>query len=219
MAVVDNSAVRQKLSDFLAGFNSQVYLKKEIVGRPDEDPGGVYCIQGGAVRMYTISANGEEIVLNTFKPWAFFPMGWVLNDTLPRHYYEAMENVIVKKVPKTVFLKFLEENPDVLMDLIKRIYFGLEGYFMRMEYLMSGNAASKLITELLILGQRFGVTEKNKIVVSLKLTEKDLAALTGITRETVSRELNKLKLKGLVELNKNTLTISDLSQLEHELIR
>lgn len=168
--------------------------------------------------MYSLSVNGEELVINTFKPGAYFPMGWVLNDIIPRHFYEALDDVIVKKIPKKIFLKFLEENPEVLLNLTKQIYYGLEGYFTRMEYLMSGNAASRLIAELLILGKRFGKIEKKATIVSLKLTEKDLSSLTGMARETISRELNKLKKKELVFLDKNILKIPDISKLEAALI-
>ncbi len=214
---MNSPIVREKITNFLKDFKEQKYNKKEIIIKPDDEPEVVYCILEGAVRMYAVSANGEELVINTFKPFAYFPMGWVLNDIVPRHYYEAMDPVVLKKVSKTAFLEFIQANPDVLMELTKRIYYGLEGYFTRMEYLMSGNASARLITELLILGKRFGVTGNNETVVSLKLTEKDLAALTGITRETVSRELNKLKIKGLVSLNKNILTVSDMGLLEREL--
>lgn len=214
---MNSPIVREKITNFLKDFKEQKYNKKEIIIKPDDEPEVVYCILEGAVRMYAVSANGEELVINTFKPFAYFPMGWVLNDIVPKHYYEAMDPVVLKKVSKTAFLEFIQANPDVLMELTKRIYYGLEGYFTRMEYLMSGNASARLITELLILGKRFGVTGNNETVVSLKLTEKDLAALTGITRETVSRELNKLKIKGLVSLNKNILTVSDMGLLEREL--
>jgi CRP-like cAMP-binding protein len=214
---MNSPIVREKITNFLKDFKEQKYNKKEIIIKPDDEPEVVYCILEGAVRMYAVSANGEELVINTFKPFAYFPMGWVLNDIVPRHYYEAMDPVVLKKVSKTAFLEFIQANPEVLMELTKRIYYGLEGYFTRMEYLMSGNASARLITELLILGKRFGVTGNNETVVSLKLTEKDLAALTGITRETVSRELNKLKIKGLVSLNKNILTVSDMGLLEREL--
>lgn len=214
---MNSPIVREKITNFLKDFKEQKYNKKEIIIKPDDEPEVVYCILEGAVRMYAVSANGEELVINTFKPFAYFPMGWVLNDIVPKHYYEAMDPVVLKKVSKTAFLEFIQANPEVLMELTKRIYYGLEGYFTRMEYLMSGNASARLITELLILGKRFGVTGNNETVVSLKLTEKDLAALTGITRETVSRELNKLKIKGLVSLNKNILTVSDMGLLEREL--
>src|SRR3989344_4021843 len=145
-------------------------------------------------------------------------MSWILNDVVSHYYFEALNEVTVWKAPKEVFLKFLKGEPEVLFDLVKRIYGGLEGYFSRMEYLMSGNAMSRLITEILIYARRFGKKGNNNIVVNLKLTEKDLASQTGIARETVSRELTKLKDKGLISFESNTLIVNNLLELESELI-
>jgi len=105
-----------------------------------------------------------------------------------------------------------------LFDLLQRIYKGLDGYFLRMEYLMSGTAQARLIAEILIYAKRFGNEEKGKIIVGVKLTEKDLASQTGIARETVSREIHKLKDKGLVDFDKNILTVKSLVSLEDELM-
>ena len=85
----------------------------------------------------------------------------------------------------------------------------------RMTYLMAGNAYARLITELLIQAKRFGT--KNESTVEIKVSEKDLAALSGMSRETISREIKVLKEKSLVTFNKNILIINDMNQLEEEL--
>jgi CRP-like cAMP-binding protein len=167
--------------------------------------------------MYSISSQGEELSINIYKPTSFFPMAWVLNDTISHFYFETVTPVTIYRAPKEEFLVFLKTHPDVLFNLVQRIYKGLDGYFTRMEYLMSGNAEARLITELIIYAKRFGQKTDKGIEVNFQLTEKDLASQTGITRETVSRQLSKLKEKGLIEFKKKTLTVKDLSMLEEEL--
>lgn len=210
--------VQTKLNKFFNQYIPQEYRKKELLIRADEQPSGVIYLKDGIVRMYAVSAQGEEVVINTFKSPSFFPMPWVLNDTLSRYYYETATKAVVYRAPKEEFLKFLVQEPEVVMDLLKRIQTGLEGYFLRMEYLMTGNAASRLITEILINAKRFGESYGKNTVVRLKLTEKDLAAQSGIARETVSRILGKLKQKGLIDFQKNILSVRDLPALEVELV-
>ena len=72
---------------------------------------------------------------------------------------------------------------------------------------------------MVILAKRFGVQEKNSTVVQLKMNEKDIANYAGITRETASRELQKLKKGNLVSFEKGTITIHTLSSLEEKLLR
>lgn len=209
--------IQDKLDKFFAGHRPQTYTPKEILIRADEEPSGVFYLKNGVVKMYAISSQGEEVIINTFRPVSFFPMNWVLNDSISHYYFEAVTEVKIIKAPKDQFLKFLESEPIVVFDLVKRIYKGLEGYFSRMEYLMSGGAQARLITEILIYAKRFGKESGDNTVINLKLTEKDLAAQTGIARETVSREIHKLKEKGLIDFEKNTLTVKNLLTLEGEL--
>jgi CRP/FNR family transcriptional regulator, anaerobic regulatory protein len=209
--------IQKKLADFFGKYKLTTYKKGEIIIRADEEPSGVFLLKEGIVRMYAISTQGEELSINIYKPLSFFPLSWVLNDSISHYYFEAITQVTTLKSPKTEFLEFLKNEPDVLFNLVQRIYKGLEGYFTRMEYLMSGNAEARLITELLIYAKRFGDKKGSSIVVNFKLTEKDLASQAGITRETVSRELSKLKDKGLIGFKNKTLTIKDLRMLEEEL--
>jgi len=209
--------IQSKLDKFFSTYKRQMYRPNEILIRAEVEPKSVFYLTEGIVRMYAVSAQGEEVVINIYRPVSFFPMNWVLNDSISHYYFEATTPVTTLKAPKDKFLKFLKSEPEVLFDLVKRIYKGLEGYFLRMEYLMSGSAKSRLITEILISAKRFGKNDGRKVVVSLKMTEKDLAAQTGITRETVSREIHKLREKGLINFEKNTLTVIDILSLEDEL--
>ncbi len=209
--------VRRKLEVFFSKYRKVSYDAKEILIRADCDPDGVFYLTEGVVRMYAVSASGEEVVINIFKPISFFPMGWVLNDTKSHFYFEALNAVRVIKAPKEEFIKFLKAEPEVGFDLLKRIYKGLDGYFSRMEYLMSGNAQSRLITEILIFAKRLGVVSQTGVKVNLKMTEKDLAAQTGIARETVSREIHKLKEKGLIAFENSIITVLNIDDLEQEL--
>lgn len=212
-----NPTIQEKLDLFFRSFKNHHYKKNDIIINPDEDPGGINFIKSGIIRMYSVSPEGEEMVVNIFKPGAFFPMGWLLNNTPIKHYYEAEVDSEIVKAPKERFLEFLQTEPDVLMDLVRRIYRGLDGYMMKMETLMSGNARNKLLTTLLIYAKRFGIKSPAGLIINSKLTEKELASQSGLVRETVSREIKKLKQKGLIQYEKNILTVHDISKLEIEL--
>lgn len=213
-----DSDVSKKLDNFFQQYKSKNYKRHEILIRASDEPAGLFCLKEGVVRQYTISSSGEELTINVFKPVSMFPMVWIVNDSIGTHYFEAMTDVTVWVAPKKDVLEFLKKESDILFDLVKRIYKGLDGYFMRMENLMLGSAQARLIAEFLIYARRFGEQQENKVQVNFKLTEKDLAAQSGVARETVSREIQKLKQKGLISFEKNILVINDLHKLEEELL-
>lgn len=208
---------KQKLDSFFKQYKNQKFKKGEILIQADNEPTGIFYLINGLVRIYTISSSGDELTLNVFKPISFFPMSWAINQTQNHYYYEAMTDVEVLKAPKDAVMKFIKDKPDILLDLLSRIYHGLEGYMMRMEYLLTGNAKAKLISELLIYAKRFGKIVGNQIVIELKITEKDLASQSGIARETVSREIHELKKLDLITFKNNKLIVNDLKKLENEL--
>lgn len=208
--------VAKKIELFFKQYQYLSFKKGEILVRAGEDPAGVFYLTKGAVKEYAISKKGEELVINIFKPISFFPMSWAINLTPNAYYFEAMENGEIWRAPRKSAISFIQENPDVLYNLMSRVYKGTDGILMKMVYLMSGEAYARVITELLISAKRFGKFISKKSV-KLNISEVDMANLTGMARETVSREIKILKDKNLVNFSKSTLTIDDLEKLEEEL--
>lgn len=209
--------LKDKVAAFFYDFTEKTYKKGEILIRTNENPTGIYYLQEGQVKEYAISKNGDEVVVNIFKPFSFFPMSWAVNDTQNDYFFEAMTEVIVRKAPREKVVIFIKNNADVLFDLLRRVYKGTDGLLMRMTYLMSENAYVRLIIELLIFARRFAKEQQH--MVELTISEKDLAVQSGMTRETVSREIKVLKDKGLMMVDKNALCITDVKKLEEELLR
>lgn len=208
-------SVSQKLEKFFSKYRLQKYKKGEILIRAGDDPTGIFYLKTGRVKKYAISQKGDELIVNIFKPISFFPMSYAMNKTPNDYYYEAMENLELIKAPPAEVINFIKQEPDVVYNLLSRVYSGTEGLLTRMNYLMAGNAYTRLVAELIIMAKRFG--EKDGNLVRIKTSEKDLATQVGMTRETVSREIKILKDKKLVEFAKGQLIIKNLAALEEEL--
>jgi CRP-like cAMP-binding protein len=211
-----DSGISEKIKKNFNKGKFQGFKKGELLIRADENPQGVYYLTQGLVKQYAISKKGEEIVVNIFKPIAFFPMSWAINETRNIYYFEAVDNVEVYRCPREDAVEFVKQNPDVLFNLMSRVYWGLDGILSRMVYLMSERAYDRLIIELLIQGRRFG-KNVGKGSIEIKITERELASQSGMTRETVSREIKKLKTRGLVQVINNSLIVKDFQKLEDEL--
>lgn len=208
---VDEIIVK-RLDDFFSNYKFQKYKKGELLIRADENPTGIFYLKKGIVKEYSISKKGDELVVNIFKSQAFFPMSWALNNTQNSYFFEATEDLELWKAPREDVIDFLQKNPNVTLDLLKRVYKGTDGMLIKIMYLMSGSAYARLITELLTHSKRFG---GNGLV--LDITEGDLASRTGMTRETISREMKILKDKNIVKIEKNKVMILNLTNLELEL--
>ena len=87
---------------------------------------------------------------------------------------------------------------------------GLQG---RIIQLMSGNARSRVVYELVNECINFSQTLPDGSCL-LSVSETDLAARSGLSRETVSREINKLKKIDLVVIKSRNILIPDAAALE-----
>lgn len=210
-----DEAIQKKVEAFFSQYYHQTYKKGEILVRVDENPRGVFYLKEGYVKQYAISKKGEEVVVNIFKPIAFFPMSWAINNTPNLYFYEAITNLSIWRAPRDKVITFIKLNPDVLYGLMSRVYRGIDGVFMRMVHLMSGSGYSRLLLELMIQSKRFGKPKENAIEITV--SEKELAAQSGMTSETISRAMKILKDKHLVTYRKSILRIPDVKKLEKEL--
>lgn len=207
-----NNEVKQVLDVFFAGYPLRRIDKGEVVLRPDDMLEHVFYLVEGSVVQYDISAAGNEVIVNAFKPNAFFPMSMAINQTPSDYFFEAATPVVARLAPVSDVVAFLKKNPEVVFDLLSRVYRGTDGLQRRMAHLMGGNAKSRLIFELINAAYRFG--EKTPEGIRIPLTENDLAKRSGLSRETVSRTANKFKQAGLLAVKQNSIVVSDVTKLE-----
>ena len=211
-----NEIIKRKLENFFTQFKHLTFKKGEILIRADDDPTGIFYLKQGTIRQYSISKDGEEQTLTIYKPIAYFPMMWAINNTHNSYYFEALTDSEVFRAPKDAVLEFIKKEPDVLYDLTSRIYSGMHGLLSRMEYLLFNSAYNKILFTLINNATRFGRIENGQI--HLHMTHKDIAAFSGLTKETISREIKKLEEKGLIKNQNQLLIIQDLKVLENELL-
>jgi len=206
-------AITDKIHQQFSLYPKRKYPKGQILVFADESPGHVFYLVKGKVIKYDISYRGDEVIVNIFKPSAFFPMSWAINNSPNEYFYKTVEDTELHVVPSEDAVAFLKENPDVMFDLLSRVYRGTDGMIARMVQLMSGSAKSRLLNELLIEARRFGAKQPDGSY-KLQVNEQGIAARAGLTRETVNREMKKLKTSNLVNVESNCIVINDLESLE-----
>jgi|SRR5579872_5400881 len=213
-----DSAIIKKLDTFFSKYPQQEFPKHHTLIEAGQVPSSIFYIEAGIVRQYWIFENGTEATLNLYKPHSFLPMSWAIGNVVNQHIYEAMTGITIRKVPKDDLLVFLKNEPDIVYDLLKRMYVGMEGLWQHMESLANGSSLTKLTASLIILAKRFGKKENGTTIISLKLSEQELANYAGMSRETVSRELQKLKKEKIVSFNKGYIAIQNEEKLQAHLL-
>lgn len=204
--------VKKSVEMFFASYPLRHFKKGQIIIYANEAPPGIFYLIEGQVVEYDISSVGNEVVVNAFKPGAFFPMSFAINKVHNDYFFEAATPLTLRQAPTEDVIAFLKANPDVTFDLLRRVYLGTDGLIRRMAHLMGGKARSRLVFELLNAAARFG--EKTPDGVSIPLTETDISKRSGMSRETISRTMRELKDAKLVIVQPGSMLIPDLKTLE-----
>lgn len=211
--------VYQKLLAFFGQYRSLHYPKGHVVLPAFSSPSGIYLVTKGLVKQYILIPNGQELVVNMYKPGSYFPMIYAMTGEKNNHFFEAVEDIEVYRAPITDTLDFLKREPDVLFDLTRRLYIGMDGLLQQLTLNAIGNTYQKVIATLVMAAKRFGEEQHGSVVIKRRFSHQEIGRISGTGRETVTRTLSQLKKAGLIQIDNKVITILDLKKLEEELLK
>ncbi len=206
---------KKNLEKFLEPYRTTKYKKDELISQPGEILTSIFLIKSGCARIYAICKNGQEVTIQIHKACSYFPQFFVGPKTKSQFYAEAITPLEVWKIPKKEAVNFLVNNPEIIPEAMDFISHAFRELLLRIENLVSGNAYTKVVGVLLSLAGETNA-RKNQVALDLTLTHRIIASLTGLTRETVTLQILKLKKEGLVSGKGRSLIINDLAKLKEE---
>lgn len=137
------------------------------------------------------------------------------------YFAEAVTEVELCQFPKNKFEKLLFEFPMLEQTLFERTLNELDSAREWMLLLGRKTAVEKVATFLLLLARRAGDqgcvpdADSGAIRIVLPITRADIADYLGLTIETVSRQITRLKSREIIQMiNNRTIAIPDLTALE-----
>lgn len=204
-----------QLKTFFSRFPEKNFKTSEVIIRPDDEVYFVYYIESGYVSQQVVSENGEDFIVNIYRPGSYFPMSLVLQGIANDCSYEALTKLTVRKAPVQEIFHFMQKNPAVMQELLVRLASGLNSMASKTEALVFGTASRKIAATLYFTAQRFGKQVGKTTIIDFPLTHKRIAAMTGITRETASIEMMKLKKAGILSYKGKTVTIFNMATLSN----
>jgi CRP/FNR family transcriptional regulator, cyclic AMP receptor protein len=195
----------------------RAFQKRTVLLYQGEAPRMAYIVKTGLIKMYSINNSGEEQIVSFFGPNDIFPSTWIFGKTSATlYYYETMTDCEVLTLPRES-LKNLLYSPALLPHTLDYYINGHTGLLMRITALEQSRAREKILYTLYYLMFRYGKnTSNDTYVLEIPLTHKIIASLVGLTRETTSGEVSKLKRQKVLAYSGQTYQISK-SRLERML--
>jgi CRP/FNR family cyclic AMP-dependent transcriptional regulator len=211
--------MRNKWLAFLDGLRVVSYKKGQILFFQGEAPQSAYVVKSGLVKTYDLSSAGYEqlVYLNTLDD--MFPLPWLTNQSpTATYYYEALTACELYRFTKDDYLDLIKGDPALLFRELERFGSHERSLTTRLSAVLHSKASDKLIHTLDYLVKFYGVKiDDETVMIDLKLTQQDLANLTGLRRETIAVEINKLKTAGVVSYGDHNSYYVNLKLLDSQL--
>ncbi|MGP1674447.1 MAG: Crp/Fnr family transcriptional regulator [Candidatus Limnocylindrales bacterium] len=198
-----------------AGMRSRRFRRGEVIFHLGDPGDALFVIVSGEVKISLPSETGDEAILATLGPGAVFGE-LALLDGAPRSAsataISAAETVVL---PRDRFRELIATETGVRDALLASIAGELRRLTTHVEELHFLDITGRLAARLVRLSQESGVVVANDGSIRLRhnLTQGDLAAMVGCTRQSVNKLLGQFADDGLVRLDREGIVVIDLDGL------
>ena len=188
------------------------YRRGDVLFHEGDDAGAVLVLLAGHVKAAMLN-DGREIIL------AFPGPGELLGelsaiDGRPRSgTVRAIDDVEALVIPGSAFRAFLEHRPRVAFVLLCSVIARLRtADRQRVDYAVN-DVVVRVAGRLVELCDRFGCEEGTGVEIGLSITQDELAAWAGASREAVAKAMAVLRTLGWVQTERRRILVLDLPAL------
>jgi CRP-like cAMP-binding protein len=190
------------------------YKKGQFIYFPDEPSKYIYMIADGRVKIGNYTSDGKEVVKAILSKGEVFGELALTGEDTRSDFAQAMdESTQICPMSIQDMQELMKDDRELSLKIFKLIGFRIKKLEKKIESLVFKDARTRIIEFIRDAaawkGQKIGF----ETLVNTKLTHKDIANLTGTSRQTVTTILNELKDKNLITFNRRRILIRDLEKL------
>ena len=193
----------------LASMSTTRTLKAgETLFRLNDLGDALYGIRRGEVRIETGTADGKQLILNTLGAGDVFGEVALLDGrrrTAGAIAVEASELFVLRR---SDLLAYLSREPSVAIKLIALLCARIRYIAGQMDEMTMLPLAARLARRLTVLAEDFGS--------EVQISQEQLGAYVGSTRESVNRQLQAWRRAGHLELKRGCIVLRDKGALARE---
>lgn len=178
-----------------------------------ERSGTVVVIASGRVKVFSLTEQGEEILLAVRGAGALLGEVSAVDGAPRSASVAALEPVVALVLPTGAFLDFLGTHAGAAMALLRLITDRLRDSDRKRVEFAAYDTTARVARRLVELAERFGEPDEQGVRITVSLSQDELAGWVGASREAVAKALRVLRERGFVTTGRRTMTVLDLEGL------
>lgn len=189
------------------------YKRNEFIYMPADSATHIYMVVNGRVKIGHYLENGDEVLSAILTKGEIFGELAMAGEDIRRDFAQAMDEATVCPLTTEELKDLMYENKELSFKILKLIGLRIMKLERKLELLVFKDARTRIIEFLKDAAAWKGVKVGFETMIQTRLTHKDIASLTGTSRQTVTTILNELKEKNLINFNRKQILIRDLDKL------
>ena len=203
-----------KVKAMAASHTYNYYKKDQFIYFPDEAANDIFMIVTGRVKIGHYLDEGKEVITAILSTGEIFGELALAGEEKRTDFAQAMdENTTICPLSITELKALMKDNKELSFSLLKLVGLRLMKLERKLELLVFRDARTRVIEFLKDAASWKGKKVGFETMIPTRLTHKDIAALTGTSRQTVTTILNDLKEKNLINFDRKKILIRDLEKL------
>lgn len=182
--------------------------KGQLLFNEGEPATGMFLVVEGLVKVFKLAQDGREKVLYVFPSGETLAEAALFGEGRYPASAQAVGPATVAVFPRQPLMQLLRDRPELCFRMLAGMSVKLKYLGQRIEELTFQSASMRLASHLVAELDR-----RRKPQLRLELSKRELAAVLGMTPETLSRLLASLRESGVIDVRGRTVTVLSPEQL------
>ncbi len=158
-----------------------------------------YYVLDGVVRLERVDETGSFPFINYVSPHKAFPYRGMFVGETYTYAAMAMTAITIASFPMTVFEKLLRDNKQMMVCLISQMGQIIDDDENRLQRMVTSSATHRVKQALMLIAEDLGTQNESETTqIPYPITLKEVARVSGTTRETAGQVVSKLVDEGVV---------------------
>ncbi len=179
------------------------FKKNEVILHEENTSEYMYIILDGEAKVVQVTGEGKGIIVTIHRTGDFFGELSLIDGKTAPATVTAVKDSVTAIISKRDFYTLIFSQQKVLENLLNILSSRLREAWKRIQLLNFNNAAQRVKMLLLMLSETYGKKTPRGTVLTIKLIHQDIADMTGLTRETVTRVLDRWRKTGEIQILKD----------------
>jgi len=190
------------------------YEKGQVIFWEGTPAFAIHCLYSGAVKLYKTGPKAEPQVIRLLGPGEIFGYRALLADEPYAATAEAVEKAVICTISKPTLFDLLRHSPDLTIRLLSKLAVELKTSEEQMLAIAQETVRQRIARLLLFLSEGNQQVTRRARTLKVPLLRSEMAQMVGTTPETFSRTLRYLASKGILQVTRDQISLSNTKALE-----